>query len=72
MKKIIILTIGFYQRILAVTLLNLGLKGNCRFSPTCSEYAKKTISQKGIIKGIYFSVIRVFKCQPFYKINIYD
>jgi len=72
MKKIVLLTISFYQKILAVILFNLGLKGNCRFSPTCSEYAKKTISQKGIIKGTYLSFIRVLKCQPFYKINTYD
>jgi putative membrane protein insertion efficiency factor len=69
MKKAIIVAINIYQRTIAVVLLNLGLKGDCRFSPTCSEYAKNSISQKGILKGSYLSVARVLKCQPFYKGN---
>jgi hypothetical protein len=67
MKKIILFTINIYQRTIAVLLFNLGLKGDCRFSPTCSEYVKLSISQKGILKGSYLAVIRVLKCQPFYK-----
>ena len=69
MKKIIITAINVYQRAIAVVLFNLGLKGDCRFSPTCSEYAKESISQRGILKGSYLSFVRVLKCQPFYKGN---
>jgi hypothetical protein len=69
MKKIILLIISLYQRTIAVVLFNLGLKGDCRFSPTCSEYAKLSISQKGILKGSCLSIVRVLKCQPFYKGN---
>jgi len=69
MKKTIITAINIYQRTLAVVLFNLGLKGDCRFSPTCSEYAKESISQRGILKGSCLSVVRVLKCQPFYKGN---
>jgi hypothetical protein len=69
MKKIAVTIINIYQRTLAVLLFNLGLKGDCRFSPTCSEYAKLSISQEGILKGSYLSAIRVLKCQPFYKGN---
>jgi hypothetical protein len=69
MKKIITLTINIYQKTIAVILFNLGLKGNCRFSPTCSEYAKISIAQKGILKGSYLSAVRLLKCQPFYKGN---
>jgi uncharacterized protein len=69
MNKIITIMISIYQRTIAVVLFNLGLKGNCRFSPTCSEYAKLSISQKGIFKGSYLSAVRILKCQPFYKGN---
>lgn len=69
MKKVIITVINIYQRTIAVVLFNLGLKGDCRFSPTCSEYAKDAILHKGILKGSYLSVARVLKCQPFYKGN---
>ena len=69
MKKIILLGINIYQKTIAVVLFNLGLKGNCRFSQTCSEYTKQSITQKGILKGSYLSAVRVLKCQPFYKGN---
>ncbi len=67
MKKIILTLINFYQKIIAVALFNLGLKGSCRFYPTCSEYAKISIKEKGIIEGGKMAVIRLLKCQPFYK-----
>jgi len=69
MNKLIIMAINIYQRTIAVALFNLGLKGNCRFSPTCSEYVKLSIFQKGIFKGSYLSAVRLLKCQPFYKGN---
>lgn len=69
MNKLITVAISIYQKTIAVALLNLGLKSNCRFSPTCSEYAKLSISQKGIFKGSYLSAVRLLKCQPFYKGN---
>jgi putative membrane protein insertion efficiency factor len=66
MKKITLFLINIYQRTIAVALFSLGLKGNCRFSPTCSEYAKISISKKGLVKGSYLSMVRLLKCQPFY------
>ena len=38
---------------------------NCRFVPSCSNYAIQAIEEKGVIKGIYFSLRRVLKCHPF-------
>ena len=38
---------------------------NCRFVPSCSNYAIQSIEEKGVVKGIYFSLRRVFKCHPF-------
>ncbi|HUD09913.1 MAG TPA: membrane protein insertion efficiency factor YidD [Patescibacteria group bacterium] len=67
MKKLTLFLISAYQRTIAVLLFNLGLKGNCRFSPTCSEYAKLSISQNGLAKGSYLAMIRLLKCQPFYN-----
>jgi putative membrane protein insertion efficiency factor len=67
MKKLTLFLITLYQKIIANILFGLGLKGNCRFSPTCSEYAKITISKEGILKGGYLSIVRVLKCQPFYN-----
>lgn len=39
--------------------------GFCRHYPSCSEYGKKSIAKFGAIKGLYLSLIRVIKCNPF-------
>lgn len=44
----------------------LGPRGVCRFSPTCSVYAKEAISKHGVFKGGYLAVKRVLKCHPFH------
>ena len=40
------------------------LGSNCRFMPTCSEYAMESLRSHGIIKGIYLTVKRIGKCHP--------
>jgi hypothetical protein len=67
MKKLLLTIISIYQATIAVVLFNLGLKGGCRFSPTCSEYAKKSIAEKGVLNGGKLAIIRIAKCQPFYN-----
>lgn len=68
MKKILILAISAYQNIFVFFIKQLvGVNDCCRFSPTCSEYAKISISQKGAVTGTYLSIIRILKCQPFYN-----
>ena len=42
-------------------------KNACRFTPTCSQYAIQSISKYGPIIGIYKSIIRLIKCNPFGK-----
>lgn len=41
------------------------LPKSCRFHPTCSEYAVLSISKYGIIRGLYLSIRRILRCQPF-------
>lgn len=38
---------------------------NCRFYPSCSEYAVEAISQYGAWKGAYLAVNRLCRCHPF-------
>lgn len=45
----------------------LGPRGVCRFTPTCSQYAKQAIMKYGVVKGTYLSVIRVSKCHPLHS-----
>lgn len=68
MKKLLIKTIEAYQVIFSIFIKSmLGVKNVCRFETTCSNYAKKSIYEKGVLKGSYLSFVRILKCQPFYK-----
>jgi hypothetical protein len=68
MKKIILLFINIYKNFFAYVIKSIvGVNNCCRFSPTCSEYAKISIKEKGVLKGSGLSMLRLLKCQPFYK-----
>lgn len=68
MKTFAIEGINFYQNILYTTLKNVfGINPTCRFYPTCSNYAKESIQKKGVVIGGKMAIIRLLKCQPFYK-----
>ena len=62
LKKPFIYIIRLYQ--IALSPL---LGKNCRFMPTCSQYAIDAINEHGIFKGIYLASKRVLKCHPFHK-----
>ncbi|MBV53994.1 MAG: membrane protein insertion efficiency factor YidD [Coxiellaceae bacterium] len=38
---------------------------SCRFTPSCSEYAKNAIEQYGCIRGGGLALVRLSKCHPF-------
>ena len=61
MRKLFIAIIKCYQ-----FLLSPLLGQNCRFQPTCSEYALEAINRFGVIKGGYLSLRRLIKCHPFH------
>lgn len=44
----------------------LGPRGVCRFTPTCSQYAKEAITKYGVFKGVWLSALRLGKCHPFH------
>lgn len=37
----------------------------CRFSPTCSEYAAEAVEVHGVGRGMWLTVKRLARCQPF-------
>ena len=51
--------IRFYQRCISPLL-----GPSCRFTPTCSEYAKQAILKHGPIKGLYLAIWRILRCNP--------
>ena len=59
-KNFFINLIKLYQFIISPLLGT-----NCRFVPSCSNYAIQSIKEKGVVKGIFLSIRRVLKCHPF-------
>ena len=41
------------------------LKTNCRYLPTCSEYAILSLQEHGILKGLFLTFKRISSCPPF-------
>ena len=37
---------------------------NCRFNPTCSNYALEALKKHGLVLGMYYSITRISKCHP--------
>ncbi len=38
---------------------------NCRFAPTCSEYAMEALEKHGAVKGTWLTLRRLSQCHPF-------
>lgn len=64
-RKFLILLINIYKKTLSPIISFLGF--NCKYYPTCSEYSKQAIEKYGVIKGCFFSLKRILKCNPFSK-----
>lgn len=42
------------------------LGGQCRFYPTCSNYALDALAKFGFFKGTSKALVRILKCHPFH------
>ena len=69
-KKLIYPLVKFIK--LYQILISPHLGSNCKFSPTCSNYAIEALKKYGLIKGLYLTTIRIFKCNPWNKNCGYD
>ena len=59
-SKGLIFLIRCYQKFLSPLLGN-----NCRFVPSCSQYAIEAITIHGAVKGTVLAVWRILRCNPF-------
>ena len=41
--------------------------GCCRFTPTCSEYAKEAIEKKPLFTALFLVIKRFLSCHPLHK-----
>jgi putative membrane protein insertion efficiency factor len=40
------------------------LPRSCRFTPTCSEYARLALLKHGLLRGAALTAVRLLCCQP--------
>ena len=61
LKNIFLALIWFYQ-----SAISPWLGPNCRYKPTCSEYARQAIVKYGPVKGSWLALKRILRCHPFH------
>ena len=61
MTRLFVALLGVYKRRVSPLLPSA-----CRFSPTCSEYARLALLKHGFWHGSALTVWRLLRCQPFH------
>lgn len=61
MKNLLIQCIRLYQK------MPLSCHFQCKFYPTCSNYAIDAIKKYGSVKGTFLTIKRILRCNPFSK-----
>jgi hypothetical protein len=56
----------FYKRIVSPILHSLAIS-QCKYLPTCSEYAYVAVARHGWLRGGWMAVRRLARCHPFGK-----
>ena len=54
------------------TYLSFLFAGNCRFDPTCSQYAYQAIERFGVRRGVWLGLKRLLRCHPLSRKFGYD
>jgi len=62
LKKLLVKPINFYQYFISPMLGN-----NCRYHPTCSEYAKWEIETDNFFKAIFKLTLRILRCNQLFR-----
>ena len=61
MKTLLLALIRGYQYALRPML-----GANCRFAPSCSDYAREAIERHGALGGGWLALRRVLRCHPYH------
>ncbi len=57
---------AFFMRLIVFYQKNFS-RHTCLYEPTCSEYMKRAINNKGVIFGILLGLWRILRCNPLSK-----
>jgi hypothetical protein len=67
MKRVLLWLIRFYRSKISPLRASC-----CRFTPTCSAYALEAVEKYGALKGGWLTILRLLRCNPFYKGDYFD
>jgi len=42
------------------------LGSNCRFYPSCSDYAREAVEKHGAVRGSWLAFRRIARCHPYH------
>jgi putative membrane protein insertion efficiency factor len=62
LARLLVSLLDLYKRFLSPLL-----PPACRFSPTCSVYAREAIARHGAVRGIGLALSRLVRCHPFHR-----
>jgi putative membrane protein insertion efficiency factor len=62
--QLFLILITCYQYTLSPILKLIGVQ--CRFYPSCSAYAKMAFQNHSLLKGLYLTIKRLLRCNPFF------
>ena len=58
--------VRLYQLTISPALSAINLGGGCRFTPTCSHYARLALQERGLVIGLALTFRRLAKCAPWH------
>jgi len=61
MKYVLVFLVTLYQK-----LLSPWLPPACRYTPTCSQYAREALLKYGVLRGLALALKRLSRCHPFH------
>ncbi|XDD43037.1 membrane protein insertion efficiency factor YidD [Leptospira sp. WS60.C2] len=62
MNRLFLLLITLYKKLLSPLL-----PPACRFTPSCSEYAKQAFETFPWYQALVLSIVRISKCHPYHE-----
>ncbi|HNX80809.1 MAG TPA: membrane protein insertion efficiency factor YidD [Candidatus Omnitrophota bacterium] len=67
MRQVVLAVLIWYQK-----YMRRLFPASCRFTPSCSEYAREAIVRYGCFKGGAKALKRILRCHPFSGRSGYD
>ena len=62
MTSVLVVLVRAYQRLVSPLI-----PASCRYVPSCSEYAAQALTRHGLVRGMWLSVGRLLRCNPWSK-----